>query len=147
MICLLELLMHLQHVVPHEHMLSPHTSGTHCLGGWDSCLSVCCQVYAVAAGSSPDTCCLVCHTALQVVAFGQGHNSWVSRVAFDPESCKDTRSSTGIGPAAAASQLHEKLYRLGSVSQDTMICLWDLVEVVEDAAAVNSGSGQTGGLR
>lgn len=91
-------------------------------------------------------CCCLC-LILQVVAFGEGHNSWVSRVAFDPYSCRDTRSSTSIGPAAAANQLHEKLYRLGSVGQDTTMCLWDLVEVVEDSYHGSSGCAQTGGLK
>lgn len=87
---------------------------------------------------------------MQVVAFGEGHTSWVSRVAFDPYSCKDTRSSTSIGPAAAAaaaSHVIEKIYRLGSVGQDTNMCLWDLVEVIEDLYSHNSGGVQTGGLR
>jgi hypothetical protein len=38
---------------------------------------------------------------LQVVAFGEGHASWVSRVAFDPWLCT-TNSSGGPGETAAA---------------------------------------------
>jgi hypothetical protein len=45
-----------------------------------------------------------------------------------------------------AGQLHEKLYRLGSVGQDTSLCLWDLV-MEEDPAYVNINTGQTGGLK
>lgn len=49
----------------------------------------------------------------RVVARGQGHRSWVSVVAFDPFA-DDERGG----------------YRLGSVGQDTQLCLWDLTEDV-----------------
>lgn len=45
-----------------------------------------------------------------------------------------------------ASQVHEKLYRLGSVAQDTCMCLWDLV-MEEDPFCSNTGAGGTGGLK
>lgn len=32
---------------------------------------------------------------LQVVAFGEGHSSWVMRVQFDPWSCGEATSSAG----------------------------------------------------
>eukprot|EP00775_Hariotina_reticulata_P004222 gene4222-4471_t len=80
----------------------------------------------------------------QVVAFGEGHCSWVSRVAFDPWVCGETRCSAG--PGSPAGQLHEKLYRLGSVGQDTSLCLWDLV-MEEDPYYINMTTGQTGGLK
>jgi hypothetical protein len=35
--------------------------------------------------------------AVQVVAFGEGHCSWVSRVAFDPWVCHETKCSAGPG--------------------------------------------------
>lgn len=38
---------------------------------------------------------------LQVVAFGEGHASWVSRVAFDPWLCT-TSSSSGPGETLMA---------------------------------------------
>lgn len=37
-------------------------------------------------------------------------------------------------------------YRLGSVGQDTCLCLWDM-NIEEDADAVNAAPGSTGGLK
>ncbi|KAH0997140.1 hypothetical protein GBA52_021004 [Prunus armeniaca] len=52
----------------------------------------------------------------KVVAWGEGHNSWVSGVAFDsywsPPSSDDTEENI--------------VYRFGSVGQDTKLLLWDL---------------------
>jgi hypothetical protein len=91
--------------------------------------------------------------APQVVAFGEGHGSFVGRVAFDPWACTEGKeaasaaaglsgggasSAGGAGPA-----LVERTYRLGSAGQDTALCLWDLV-LEEDPAAVNQQTGQTG---
>lgn len=155
---------------------------------------------------------------VQAVAFGEGHNSWVMRVQFDPWSCGEATSTAGppgapptiaspLLPAAQhpacchcagcvgqlalrqavvwwarsalglalscqltvnqrqalmcrlcahatccvhagspANQVHEKLYRLGSVAQDTSLCLWDLV-MEEDPYCTNSATGGTGGLK
>eukprot|EP01018_Ginkgo_biloba_P011574 Gb_01349 [translate_table: standard] len=52
-----------------------------------------------------------------VVAWGEGHNSWVSGVAFD--SFWTSPSSDGTG--------ENVMYRFGSVGQDTQLLLWDLV--------------------
>lgn len=46
---------------------------------------------------------------------------------------------------AAGCQVQERFYRLGSVGQDTNLCLWDLV--IEEDPAVNAATGQTGGLK
>jgi len=51
----------------------------------------------------------------KIVAWGEGHNSWVSGVAFD--SYWSPPSSDGSG---------ENVYRFGSVGQDTQLLLWDL---------------------
>ncbi|KAI5748319.1 WD repeat-containing protein 20 [Diaphorina citri] len=54
-----------------------------------------------------------------VVARGDGHHSWVSVVAFDPYSTQlDTEEDKVM------------CYRLGSVGQDTQLCLWDITEDV-----------------
>ncbi|KAK4766308.1 hypothetical protein SAY87_007950 [Trapa incisa] len=51
----------------------------------------------------------------KVVAWGEGHNSWVSGVAFDSSwSPPDTENS------------EQTVYRFGSVGQDTQLLLWDL---------------------
>ncbi|CAM6010423.1 unnamed protein product [Sphagnum balticum] len=52
-----------------------------------------------------------------VVAWGEGHNSWVSGVAFDPY-WEAPSPDTGAGETTT--------YRFGSVGQDTQLLLWDL---------------------
>uniref|UniRef100_A0A1J3G9D4 Putative catabolite repression protein creC n=1 Tax=Noccaea caerulescens TaxID=107243 RepID=A0A1J3G9D4_NOCCA len=52
----------------------------------------------------------------KVVAWGEGHNSWVSGVAFD--SYWSSPNSDGCGESV--------MYRFGSVGQDTQLLLWDL---------------------
>ncbi|KAL0867181.1 hypothetical protein Bca101_046299 [Brassica carinata] len=52
----------------------------------------------------------------KVVAWGEGHNSWVSGVAFD--SYWSSPNTDGSG--------EHIMYRFGSVGQDTQILLWDL---------------------
>ncbi|KAJ6807259.1 putative catabolite repression protein creC [Iris pallida] len=53
----------------------------------------------------------------KIVACGEGHNSWVSGVAFD--SYWTSPNSDGTGESV--------MYRFGSVGQDTQLLLWDLV--------------------
>lgn len=52
----------------------------------------------------------------KVVAWGEGHNSWVSGVAFD--SYWSSPNSDGTDETV--------MYRFGSVGQDTQLLLWDL---------------------
>ncbi|PPD82782.1 hypothetical protein GOBAR_DD20283 [Gossypium barbadense] len=52
----------------------------------------------------------------KVVAWGEGHNSWVSGVAFD--SYWSSPNSDGTAETV--------MYRFGSVGQDTQLLLWDL---------------------
>ncbi|KAG6506334.1 hypothetical protein ZIOFF_031657 [Zingiber officinale] len=52
----------------------------------------------------------------KIVAWGEGHNSWVSGVAFD--SYWSAPNSEGNG--------ENVVYRFGSVGQDTQLLLWDL---------------------
>lgn len=70
-----------------------------------------------------------------VVAWGEGHNSWVSAVAFDPYWEAPT-PDTGAGDVTT--------YRFGSVGQDTQLLLWDLsmdeVVVPLRMAPVSGGS-------
>lgn len=116
-----------------------------CLGGYQSyygaALCVCWSPDAalLASGGEDDLVTVYSVADRQVVAFGEGHASWVSRVAFDPWLCT-TSSSSGPG-----CQVQERFYRLGSVGQDTNLCLWDLV--IEEDPAVNAATGQTGGLK
>ncbi|GAB4856714.1 hypothetical protein Ancab_014629 [Ancistrocladus abbreviatus] len=52
----------------------------------------------------------------KVVAWGEGHNSWVSGVAFDPFWSSPSSDEAG----------ENVMYRFGSVGQDTQLLLWDL---------------------
>lgn len=65
----------------------------------------------------------------RVVARGQGHRSWVSVVAFDPYIVSFSEPVTEEGKEESPSE-SVQCYRLGSVSQDTQLCLWDLTEDV-----------------
>jgi hypothetical protein len=40
-------------------------------------------------------CCAVFAATMQVIAFGEGHNSWVMRVQFDPYNCGESTTSAG----------------------------------------------------
>ncbi|XP_026274464.1 WD repeat-containing protein 20 isoform X1 [Frankliniella occidentalis] len=85
----------------------------------------------------------------RVVARGQGHRSWVSVVAFDPftSSCSgvkvngasssnskvdfsDSDSESSFEHKRTSSNSDMTCYRLGSVGQDTQLCLWDITEDV-----------------
>ncbi|OIW05160.1 hypothetical protein TanjilG_02633 [Lupinus angustifolius] len=52
----------------------------------------------------------------KVVAWGEGHNSWVSGVAFDSYWTSPNSGENG----------ETIMYRFGSVGQDTQLLLWDL---------------------
>ncbi|KAI3683496.1 hypothetical protein L1987_84001 [Smallanthus sonchifolius] len=52
----------------------------------------------------------------KVVAWGEGHNSWVSGVAFD----------SYWSPPTSEDESENAVYRFGSVGQDTLLLLWDL---------------------
>lgn len=78
----------------------------------------------------------------RVVARGQGHRSWVSVVAFDPyvvsfadspqraDERADERAERAEHDGDEQDKSEVQCYRLGSVSQDTQLCLWDLTEDV-----------------
>ncbi|KAM0939979.1 putative transcription factor WD40-like family [Dioscorea sansibarensis] len=71
----------------------------------------------------------------KIVAWGEGHNSWVSGVAFD--SYWSVPNSDGTG--------ENVMYRFGSVGQDTQLLLWDLVmdEIVVPLRCYPSGGSPT----
>ncbi|XP_072930195.1 WD repeat-containing protein 20 [Epargyreus clarus] len=66
----------------------------------------------------------------RVVARGQGHRSWVSVVAFDPYAGGPADAESEDGGEEEKRTESAQCYRLGSVSQDTQLCLWDLTEDV-----------------
>eukprot|EP00884_Botryococcus_braunii_P020695 jgi/Botrbrau1/7309/Bobra.247_3s0004.1 len=85
----------------------------------------------VAAGGEDD---LVSVFGLQercVVAWAEGHSSWVSACAFDP--WVNGRDSE-IGGASSPSG-RDNVYRLASVGQDCQLLLHDIVVIAEDYLA------------
>ncbi|KAI4987828.1 hypothetical protein ZWY2020_028586 [Hordeum vulgare] len=68
----------------------------------------------------------------KTVAWGEGHNSWVSGVAFDPYWSPPNSDGTG----------ENAVYRFGSVGQDTQLLLWDLAmdEIVVPLRHPSGGS-------
>ncbi|XP_063627566.1 WD repeat-containing protein 20 [Cydia splendana] len=83
----------------------------------------------VVVGGEDDLVTVWSFSERRVVARGQGHRSWVSVVAFDPYvvSFTDPESEE---PEEERQKSDVQCYRLGSVSQDTQLCLWDLTEDV-----------------
>lgn len=127
----------------------------------------------VVVGGEDDLVTIWSFAEKRVVARGQGHHSWVSVVAFDPyttsygehdpdfsgsddESAQHNHNHVYASGAASnrnsnGSELRVSgtCYRLGSVSQDTQLCLWDITEDVlrqpvcakQRASAAFSSSG------
>ncbi|CAM8888977.1 unnamed protein product [Rhodiola kirilowii] len=70
----------------------------------------------ILAGGEDDLVLVWSMEERKVIAWGEGHNSWVSGVAFD--SYWTSPNSEGTGETI--------MYRFGSVGQDTRLLLWDL---------------------
>lgn len=103
-----------------------------------------------------------------MVARGQGHRSWITRVAFDeynlsygdvPDgldfsgSDEEGSSVNGICPTTASSGVASvksksancdrvTCYRVGSVGEDTQLCLWDLTEDILTKVVSTPSSSQ-----
>lgn len=104
----------------------------------------------IVVGGEDDLVTVYSFNEKRVVARGHGHRSWVSVVAFDPyttfsswdtndfsddenqyeisSNSKRVRSASIRDSTLAPDKLI--CYRLGSVSQDTQLCLWDITEDV-----------------
>ncbi|XP_070494129.1 WD repeat-containing protein 20 [Chironomus tepperi] len=107
----------------------------------------------IVVGGEDDLVTVYSFNERRVVARCQGHRSWVSVVAFDPYTTLTTWDQNDFSDdenqyeMSTSSNLNnnkrhrsasirdstlapEKLicYRLGSVSQDTQLCLWDITE-------------------
>ncbi|XP_043197423.1 WD repeat-containing protein 20-like [Amphibalanus amphitrite] len=92
----------------------------------------------VAAGGEDDLLTVWSVAERRVVARGRGHRSWVADVAFDPytsvvdgggePASNGNGYSSDEGGAAPAPPL--VTYRIGSVGQDTQLCLWELTDDV-----------------
>lgn len=84
----------------------------------------------VVVGGEDDLVTVWSFNERRVVARGQGHRSWVSVVAFDPYVVSFTDEQTEETDEEDKKSESVQCYRLGSVSQDTQLCLWDLTEDV-----------------
>lgn len=82
----------------------------------------------VVVGGEDDLVTVWSFSERRVVARGQGHRSWVSVVAFDPYVVSFTDPEHEVEEEKKSESV--QCYRLGSVSQDTQLCLWDLTEDV-----------------
>lgn len=74
----------------------------------------------VAVGGEDDLVTVWSLPERRVAVRGRGHKSWLADVAFDP-----VMSTMPCGDATGL-YAPEVNYRLGSVGQDTQLCLWDL---------------------
>lgn len=63
----------------------------------------------------------------RVVARGQGHHSWVSVVAFDTYTSTFAVKEWNENTSPSENKV-DTCYRLGSVGQDTQLCLWDITD-------------------
>ncbi|VDD80225.1 unnamed protein product [Mesocestoides corti] len=107
----------------------------------------------VVVGGQDDLITIWSFTAQAVICRGQGHKSWTSVVRFDPfvyspslcngasmmgdfVSSRDPEnphvlsnsSSSGLRSLSTEVDSTFRTYRLGSVGQDTFLCLWELTE-------------------
>ncbi|XP_046992178.1 WD repeat-containing protein 20 isoform X2 [Schistocerca americana] len=94
----------------------------------------------VVVGGEDDLVTVWSFAERRVVARGQGHRSWVSVVAFDPytsySSHDDFSGGSDEDDPTERHPVNNELgrvntatcYRLGSVGQDTQLCLWDITE-------------------
>lgn len=74
----------------------------------------------IAAGGEDDTICLYSVAEQTTVVWGEGHESFVSGIAFD----NWFKSPEAL---SAAGELGEvKTYRFATAGQDTQVCLWEL---------------------
>jgi WD40 repeat protein len=144
-------------LLPSPRALSPSPPPPHPPQSYYGAALCCCwspDGRFVASGGEDDLVAVYSVPDKQVVAFGEGHSSFVSRVAFDPWSCSDS-GGAGSGNGGGGEQggggagggngagITERTYRLGSAGHDTALCLWDLV-IEEDPAVFHQQAGQAG---
>lgn len=122
------------------------------------CLSWSADSKLIVTGGEDDLITVWSVVEKRVIARGQGHKSWVNAVTFDPymsggggghsedcvggggsESENDNRSvHTSRSNDFPTANIY---YRIGSVGQDTQICLWDLTEeLIEQSLSTNKSS-------
>ncbi|KAL8304973.1 hypothetical protein RB597_004066 [Gaeumannomyces tritici] len=87
----------------------------------------------VLTGGQDDLISIWCPAESALIARCQGHQSWVTSVAFDPWRC-DTKN-----------------YRFGSVGEDCRLCLWDfnvgMLHRPKAAASIQRGAAATSPLQ
>ncbi|KAG2442792.1 hypothetical protein HXX76_002871 [Chlamydomonas incerta] len=105
----------------------------------------------VAAGGEDDLVSVYGLAERYPVLHGEGHRSWVSRVAWDPWAGSEPGSGSRRG---LSEQLlpATRIYRLGSAGQDCQLCLWDVQapgegDINSTAAMLAQLSMATGGMK
>ncbi|KAL1110273.1 hypothetical protein AAG570_008350 [Ranatra chinensis] len=104
----------------------------------------------VVVGGEDDLVTVWSFNEKRVVARGQGHHSWVSVVAFDRYTSTIGDISTEWNENSSSDNKVNTCYRLGSVGQDTQLCLWDITDDILKQKPCNrtrnsviSGNGST----
>ncbi|VDL93171.1 unnamed protein product [Schistocephalus solidus] len=106
----------------------------------------------VVVGGQDDLITIWSFTSQAVICRGQGHKSWINVVRFDPfvyptkmqqdycqkqatgeQSCLNSKALANgclntIDATQTTGNAAFRAYRLGSVGQDTLLCLWELTE-------------------
>ena len=93
----------------------------------------------VVTGGEDDLMSVWSFDVKRIVVRGEGHKSYVSAVAFDPYTSQSSSALSSSGPRGVPPTLDDVShrgsrffgeddvsYRLGSVGQDGLICLWEL---------------------
>ena len=80
----------------------------------------------IVTGGEDDLITIYSRIEQRVIARGEGHQSWVNVVSFDPYTCNIQKNITEHN--SHNSSLNEDIisYRVGSVGDDTRLLLWDI---------------------
>ncbi|KAL3163307.1 hypothetical protein ABBQ32_009698 [Trebouxia sp. C0010 RCD-2024] len=102
----------------------------------------------IAAGGEDDLVSIYGMAERGVVAWGEGHSSWVTQVAFDPWQCESGSAEASAVPVRTSSGVlsltRETTYRVGSVGQDCQLLLWDFI-ISDDYAGACMDQGMIAG--
>ncbi|KAG2495709.1 hypothetical protein HYH03_006309 [Edaphochlamys debaryana] len=110
----------------------------------------------VATGGEDDLVSVYGVAERSPVVYGEGHRSWVSRVAWDPWAFHDASGGASRPRTALPEPLAgppPRLYRLGSAGQDCELCMWDVQPGGDGEglaglmAAASLGPGAGGGMK
>mmetsp|Transcript_19632 Transcript_19632/g.54741 ORF Transcript_19632/g.54741 Transcript_19632/m.54741 type:complete len:493 (+) Transcript_19632:188-1666(+) len=101
----------------------------------------------LAAGGEDDLVSVYSMAERAPVAHCQGHQSWVSRVRFDPWLEVAPPSVTGLAGSHAGQNTASEdaqIYRVASVGQDARLCIWDVQMVPTEGEVMATPVAGTG---